>query len=772
MANWSSMFLNKLGKKRRTNTRTYFFKLIWLGCISVCIPVILASVAYYQFSTHRMQKYIQAESDSSLTIMKDRAETVLQEIEQDSLQLANDPFIQQEFTNPQDESGLLKLDILKKIALVKNFNSFISEIYLYNSTNNEVISNEYGSIEKEYYKYKQNIDELLAIKRPTQWTQLKGKEGYITFYRQLPLIGTEGPKGVLGFEIEAAKLSTFMETDAVMLTGDQGLMIVKLNDPFGIERNPQVNQAEETARLQGIAMIKASDQNSGIFVAEGIDGKPAQYHYVKNVFSRTYVSVTPEQVITDQLSWIREMTVLIVLVFVGVGILLTYITSKRAYTPIGQLISHSRSLRGHGVEPKEDELDIIKESLDYLSNETEKLESYVQNMEPSLREKFLFKLLSGDYTANQTLLQDCLAYGIGVGFTSVVLVVDADHIYKEKRFLPEEKGIVAFSLANVMQELLNQHSLEGYVIPYQGRGVAILQFKPEMEQQTMKELTSNYAYAMIEAFHKYLSFEVNVCIGRFYPYIADVPVSYKEAIHALQYRIFRDAEPLLFIDDFEHGKTQSLLRYPVELQEAILHALEQEDLPTAIQHFEKFTEILRHSQSYVFIYQSYHIFLSAFIVSVEKQGANVVDIMEHNFFGQLRNKQTSKEMTDWFEESLFPVYLWLTKNDREASGESAIQWVCQYIHNNYGNDLSLVHCAERVGVSPSYLSRLFKKKVGKNFLEYVVETKIGQAERLLKDTDQSISEVATAIGYSERNFIRIFQRHVRMTPGQFRSQFR
>lgn len=340
-----------------------------------------------------------------------------------------------------------------------------------------------------------------------------------------------------------------------------------------------------------------------------------------------------EQVITDQLSWIREMTALIVLVFVGVGILLTYITSKRAYTPIGQLINHSRSLRGHGVEPKEDELDIIKESLDYLSNETEKLESYVQNMEPSLREKFLFKLLSGDYTANQTLLQDCQTYGIGIEFTSVVLVVDADHIYKEKRFLPEEKGIVAFSLANVMQELLSHHGLEGYVIPYQGRGVAILQFKPEMEQHTMKELTSNYAYAMIEAFHKYLSFEVNVCIGRFYPYIADVPVSYKEANHALQYRIFRDAEPLLFIDDFEHEKTQSLLRYPVELQEMILHALEQEDLPAAIQHFEKFTEILRHSQSYVFIYQSYHIFLSSFIVSLEKQGANVVDIMEHNFSG-------------------------------------------------------------------------------------------------------------------------------------------
>lgn len=88
------------------------------------------------------------------------------------------------------------------------------------------------------------------------------------------MIGTEGPKGVLGFEIEASKLSTFMETDTVILTGDQDLMIVKLNEPFGIERNPQVNEADETAKLQGIAMIKASDQNSGRFVAEGIDGKP------------------------------------------------------------------------------------------------------------------------------------------------------------------------------------------------------------------------------------------------------------------------------------------------------------------------------------------------------------------------------------------------------------------------------------------------------------------------------------------------------------------
>lgn len=771
MANWSG-FLKYLGIKRQTNPRKYLYRLIWLGCISVCIPVVLASMVYYQISTDRMEKYIQTESDSSLTIMKDRAERVLQEMEQESLQLANDPLIQQALSGPQDPSGILTIDILKKIALVKNFNSFINDIYLYNSTEHVVLSNEYGSIALNNYKYKDNIEKLLASKRPTQWTQLSGREGYITFARLLPLIGTGGPQGVLGFEIETSMLSKFMETDTVLLTGDRELVVVKLNDPFGVDRKPGVDLTEQTAKLQGIAMIKASDQGAGFFVAEGIDGKPAQYRFVKNVFSRTYVSVIPEQVITDQLGWIRKLMVMIVTVFVAVGILLTYFTSKKAYTPIEQLITHSRSLRVDGVEQKEDELDIIKESLDYLSRETQKLESYMQDIEPSLREKFLFQLLSGDYTANQTLIQDCGTYGVEVDCTYVTLIVDAENIYKEKRFLPEEKGIVAFSLANVMQELLRNHGLQGYVVPYQGRGVAILQFKPDMTQQTMRSLTSDYVQAMIEAFHTYLSFEVTVGVGRYYPYVADVPVSYKEADHALQYRLFRDAEPVLFIDDVEHGKKQTLLRYPGEWEAAIMESLEQEDIASAVQHFRKFTEMLQGSQSYVFIYQSYHVFLSSFIVSLEKQGANVVDIMEHNLFGQLRSKQTSKEMCDWFEETLFPLYLWLTRNDREAAGDSAIQWICKYIVDNCGSDLSLVHCAERVGVSPSYLSRLFKKKMGKNFLEYVVETKIAEARRLLKDTDQSISEVAAAIGYSERNFIRVFQRHTQMTPGYFRTLHR
>ncbi|WP_165452269.1 helix-turn-helix domain-containing protein [Paenibacillus thalictri] len=761
-----------LGIGRLTNPRKYLFKLIWLGCISACIPVILVSLVYYQLSMNRMETYIQNESESSMTIMKDRAERVLQEIEQESLQLAKDPMVQEEFTAMPNENGLLNMEILRKIALVKNSNSFISEIVLYNSVDKQILSNEFGAVSKQDYKYKDNIDQLLGSPHPTQWTQLKGREGYVTFARLLPLIGTGGPEGVLSFEIETSALSKFLETDTAILTDDQELTIVKLNNPFAENSRLDAVHLRKSAELKGLQMIKSSDQTSGRFWAEGIDGKTAQYRYVKNVFGRTYVSVIPEQAMTEQFNWMRKVMVETLLVFIGVGIFLTYATSKKAYNPIEQLLRHSRALRSGGMEHKQDELDFIKDSLNYLSNETDKLGSYIENIEPSLREKFLFQLLSGYYTRNSTLLEDCKTHGIEAGFTHVVLIVEAENIYKEKRFRPEEKGIVAFSLANVMQEMLRNDALQGYAVPYQGRGVAILQYKSDTSHKAMLDQTLAYVSGLSDTFRQYLSFEISVGIGRFYEHVVDVPVSYKEAENALQYRIFRDSEQALFIDEVEHVKKQTLLRFPADAESAVLEALEQDDLPSAVQHFAQFAEVLQRSQSYVLIYQGYHVLLASLIRSLEKQGVNGADLMEHNLFGQLKSKQTSKEIRSWFEETLFPLYSWLTRKDREAASDTAVQQVCQYIRANCGNDLSLVQCAEIAGVSPSYLSRIFKKKTGTNFLEYVVETKMLEAKRLLKETDHGISEIAAAVGYSERNFIRIFQRNAQMTPGTFRTQHR
>ena len=722
-----------------------------------------------------MEQYIITESDSSLILMKDRAERVLQGIEQESLQLAKDPLLLQMIDDSDQTNAILwHVAMLDKLSVVKNLSGFINEIFFYMSTNQNVISNEYGVIPKKDYKYEEDIQQLLDSNQQTRWVQLPqaSKDGYITFARMLPLVGTGGPKAILAFEIEVSSFSKFLEADTVIMTRGTELIILNYRDLFD-KVQQDIDVWQRTSALEGIETVVTSDKLADRFIASGIDGKPAQFNYVKNVFSRTYVSIVPEQIITSQLDWIRWLTFLILISFVGMGVILTLFTARRAYSPVEQLMMYSRDLNDGRIQNKGNELDFIKACLDYLNKEKNKFVLYMKKIEPSMREKCLHQLLSGEYAGKNTLIQDCETYGIDTRSTNVVLITKAENVVHEKRFLPEERSVVAFTLANVMQEILhNQSDLRGYVIPYQGKGVVILQFNPGTDQQVIHEGTIEYANSITEALRAYLSFEVTVGIGRYYTHIADVRVSYKEAEIALQYRIFQDSGSILYIDEVENANKQTILRYPRELEFDIIDSLERGDVSLAIENFKKFAELLRLSQSYEFVHQSYQILFSSLIVSLDKQDVNLMDIMDNNLFGQLKSKQTFAEIFGWFEETFFPLYIWLTQTGRDAGGETGIQYIYKYIKENCGQDLSLVQCAEIVGVSPSYLSRLFKKETGMNFLDYVVECKLAEAKRLLRETDSGVSEIAQSVGYSERNLNRIFHRHVMLSPGNYRAKHR
>lgn len=776
MANWRQLFVRKSKLDHAKNKKGYLYKLIWLSCISVCIPVILASIAYYFVSVERMEQHLLTESESSLQLMKDRAERVMQGIESESLQLANDPLTMRIIQNAGNEKSIIwHLEFLEKLSLIKNMNGFIKEVFLYIPNDELVLSNDYGTISREDFKYKEDINELLSSTEPSQWNQLpRGTEnGFITFARMLPIIGSDGQKGILAFEVDALAVGQFLETNTIILTRNNEFIIMNYFDFFNSTLQQDAEYLEKIYELEGVKTIIKASSNAGRIVAPGIDGNPAQFQYVKNVFNRTYVSVIPEDFISNQFSWIRGMTLLIVFFFIGIGIVLTYFTSKKAYSPIERLLEHSHSLNIGRIQAKGNELEFIKDCLDHLSNEKDKLVLFMENSKPTLRERCLQQIINGDYIRTDAVVHDCNRYGIDCRLTNIVIVVEAENIYKKKRFQPEERGVVAFALANVMQEILrNQQTAKGYVIPYQGAGVVILQYHSELEHKVMHQATLQYIEEVSAALREYLSFEVTAGIGRYYSHIADVRVSYKEAQTALQYRIFPNMGSILYIEDIEVEKKHSILRYPFELEANIIDALERKNEAVAVEYLTKFADLLQNSQSHAFILQCYHILLSSIIVSLEKQGVNMMDIMEHNFFEQLKQKKTFNDLHEWFAEVVFSQYINLTQHGVEANEELGIQYICKYIREHCSEDLSLVQCAEMIGVSPSYLSRLFKKEMGMNFLEYVVESKISEAKRLLKETDKNISQIALQVGYSERNLNRIFQRHVQTSPGNYRLQHR
>ena len=99
----------------------------------------------------------------------------------------------------------------------------------------------------------------------------------------------------------------------------------------------------------------------------------------------------------------------------------------------------------------------------------------------------------------------------------------------------------------------------------------------------------------------------------------------------------------------------------------------------------------------------------------------------------------------------------------------AIDQVLDIIHKEYMNNISLESIAADVFLSTCYLSYLFKKTTGMNFIKYLTSYRVDMAKSLLRTTKLKVVNICEMVGYSNVSyFCQIFKNHCGMTPAQFR----
>lgn len=101
-----------------------------------------------------------------------------------------------------------------------------------------------------------------------------------------------------------------------------------------------------------------------------------------------------------------------------------------------------------------------------------------------------------------------------------------------------------------------------------------------------------------------------------------------------------------------------------------------------------------------------------------------------------------------------------------------IHRVQQYIKENYHREISLTLLADMVHLNQAYLSRLFKQKTEMSFTDYLTRVRLQEAKRLLVTTDQTIDEIASAVGFKNNSyFTSVFKKREGINPSEFRSRY-
>lgn len=182
--------------------------------------------------------------------------------------------------------------------------------------------------------------------------------------------------------------------------------------------------------------------------------------------------------------------------------------------------------------------------------------------------------------------------------------------------------------------------------------------------------------------------------------------------------------------------------------------------------FNKYRRQSNQSQIYVkFIFSNLIASLYPFLPEEEKRGGKTMD----ELISALYLQQDISQIIDMVQELARKVAGTFVESGRGLRRELVI--VLDYIHQHYGQELSVELLASTVFLSPDYLSRIFKKAMGKSLYQYIRQFRMEKASELLRNTTKKVIDIGTETGYPNYSyFCQSFREYFGTSPDRYRQE--
>lgn len=110
-----------------------------------------------------------------------------------------------------------------------------------------------------------------------------------------------------------------------------------------------------------------------------------------------------------------------------------------------------------------------------------------------------------------------------------------------------------------------------------------------------------------------------------------------------------------------------------------------------------------------------------------------------------------------------------TKEPVQEGKNYSIEFAKEYIEEHYFEPLTLNMVADKVGITPAYLSSIFSQHMGVTLIDYLNEIRIEHACVYLKQNYFKTYEVAYKVGFrDEKYFSKVFRKVKGMSPSEYK----
>jgi two-component system, response regulator YesN len=135
---------------------------------------------------------------------------------------------------------------------------------------------------------------------------------------------------------------------------------------------------------------------------------------------------------------------------------------------------------------------------------------------------------------------------------------------------------------------------------------------------------------------------------------------------------------------------------------------------------------------------------------------------------EFSNLHSLKEIENFFIDIIDRLVILMNeKGDKSKIVFNAMQ----FIRSNYSTDINIKTISGSVNITPNYLSLLFKKEMGITVNYYIMQTRVEEAKKLLKNSNIKLYEVAGLVGFkNQAYFAKVFKKLTDMNPSEYKEK--
>jgi len=392
------------------------------------------------------------------------------------------------------------------------------------------------------------------------------------------------------------------------------------------------------------------------------------------------------------------------------------------------------------------------------------------------RREFLRRLLEGDIASREEAGEKWDALGLrpSMGNLVVTVVEIDDFSFLEEKYSPAEMHKLLMTFLDISDRILREAEKAEMIHLEKGKFAIVL----SLDRTNSRLQVYSRLYGALNRIRteipKYLNITACFGVSGVCRELSDLPRAYREAEAMLREKFYRGKNSIFMEEQVGENREQGFFVLDIREEKAILAALRNGDFESAGRRVDGiFAQIsnkrLSHKSTQMICAELINI---ANKVSKDA-GIGIAELYEgqESPYQVIQKYETLEDLKTW----VLGRYKKLTDlmqdaNVAEFAGpvSDITRKAIAYIRRHYDKDFSLADAAQDAGVSPSYLSRLFKKECGMGFTEYLNRFRVERAKQLIEEGGMKLKEIVKNVGFNQYNyFFKVFKEMTGMTPHEY-----